>query len=63
MNRSASRIASGVISVLLVLGGAGIAQADDADTGSSTGAVTVVTTTGAADTTPVTINPLTNDWG
>ncbi|MFJ7209601.1 hypothetical protein ACIQWR_39475 [Streptomyces sp. NPDC098789] len=63
MNRSASRIASGVISVLLVLGGAGIAQADDAGTGASTGAVTVVTTTGPADQAPVTINPLTNDWG
>ncbi|WP_037851398.1 hypothetical protein [Streptomyces sp. NRRL S-340] len=62
MNRIAARIASGTITALLVVGGAGVAQAD------STGADGVRQPASATQTAvpgheAAPVSPLTNDWG
>ncbi len=57
MNRFAFRIASGALTALLVIGGAGIAQADDAaPRTASAGQV-------ASPDSSASVGPLTNDWG
>ncbi|MFF0747378.1 hypothetical protein ACFYVL_44065 [Streptomyces sp. NPDC004111] len=57
MNRFASRIASGALAALLVIGGAGIAQAGDAAPRTSAAGQVVSPDTAAL------VGPLTNDWG
>lgn len=57
MNRFASRIASGALTALLVIGGAGIAQAD------GTAPRTTSTGQGTTADTSAQTGPLTNDWG
>ncbi|GGZ52363.1 hypothetical protein AB0P12_21400 [Streptomyces subrutilus] len=63
MNRFAARIASGAITTLLVVGGAGAAHADGAGTPDARppAVASGQSATPGGETAPV--SPLTNDWG
>ncbi|MFC4327638.1 hypothetical protein ACFPC0_07315 [Streptomyces andamanensis] len=63
MNRIAARIASGTITALLVVGGAGVAQAHStgADGAGPQASATQTAVPEHQEATPV--SPLTNDWG